>query len=336
METYKFFVGVDVSKATLDLVLRDSNEVISHQCIPNTKQGINKCFKEWEKKKNISLGNVLVCLENTGRYMNILLKACVSLGYDAWVENALSIKRSMGLQRGKNDKVDASRIAEYALRHSDKAILYKPSGKSVGKLKVLQSAREQLVSTRKRLAVELKESKGFDEAELYKLKHKSYKRTLLALEKDISSIEIQIDSILDEDEELSKLMKILESVPGIGRVTSTAFIIQTDGFKKFPNAKKFACYCGTAPFEYSSGSSIRGKTKVSNYANKSMKSLLFLCARSVIRVKGELKEYYERKLAEGKQKMSALNAVQNKLIHRIFALVRDGRLYEKNYIHSLA
>ena len=115
METYKFFVGVDVSKATLDLVLRDSNEVISHQCIPNTKQGINKCFKEWEKKKNISLGNVLVCLENTGRYMNILLKACVSLGYDAWVENALSIKRSMGLQRGKNDKVDASRIAEYAL-----------------------------------------------------------------------------------------------------------------------------------------------------------------------------------------------------------------------------
>ncbi len=95
--------------------------------------------------------------------------------------------------------------------------------------------------------------------------------------------------------------------------------------------RKYACYAGIAPFEHTSGTSVRGKTRTSKKANMKAKSLLHMTALVAARFSDDLREYYERKVAEGKNKMNFLNAVKNKIIHRIFACVNQKRLYEKNY-----
>jgi transposase len=100
--------------------------------------------------------------------------------------------------------------------------------------------------------------------------------------------------------------------------------------------KKLACHAGVAPFEYKSGSSVRGRPGVSQHARKRLKSLLHLAAMTAIRLKGELQEYYQRKVREGKNKMLVLNAVRNKLIHRLYAVVKRGEKYDKTYLSSLA
>ena len=122
----------------------------------------------------------------------------------------------------------------------------------------------------------------------------------------------------------------------IGPTTAGHLLVVTNEFKNFNCPKKFACYAGTAPFENSSGTSIRGKSHVSPYANKDTKKLLHMAALSAINMQNELAVYYQRKVSEGKNKMAVINAVRNKLIKRIFAVVERGAKYEKNYTPQLA
>ncbi|WP_291722197.1 IS110 family transposase [Bernardetia sp.] len=337
MLNYKYFVGVDVSKSTLDIALYQGQHYLSHHQIKNEVSSIETYFANLSSTySDFTPSQVLLCLENTGRYMNFLLSSLSSQSYCIWIENAYSIKHSLGLRRGKNDKVDAMRIGEYASRFSDKALLYKASSLSVRKLKAMQSVRSQLVESRKRLLTDLKEAQKYDQKELYHIKKKATYRTLKALDKDIESVEKQLEQVIKEDTQLTRIMKILCSIPGIKKVTSIALIIVTEAFTKFESAKQLACYCGVVPFENRSGTSLRKKSSVSKKSDRKMKALLTLCARSITRTKGELNDYYQRKLKEGKEKMVILNAIQNKLILRAFALVRDNRMYENKYQNKVA
>ncbi|MEO8109364.1 MAG: transposase [Ginsengibacter sp.] len=95
------------------------------------------------------------------------------------------------------------------------------------------------------------------------------------------------------------------------------------------DARKLACYCGVAPFEYSSGSSIRGRTQVHFMANKKLKCNLHMASLSAVKLDTDLKAYYEKKVAEGKSKLSVLNAVKNKLLARVVAVVNKQQEYVK-------
>ena len=157
---------------------------------------------------------------------------------------------------------------------------------------------------------------------------------LKAMHKAKQEIEALITKTVKTDEELCSKVQRIQSVRGIGPVTATALLVYTKGFTAFDNAKQLACYCGVVPFNKTSGSSVRYKPSVSPFANMKLKKLLHLCAMSAIQNDTEIKAYFERKTAEGKNKMSVINAVRNKLIHRIFAVIRDNRMFEKNYAKS--
>ena len=185
MANYNYFVGVDVSKATLDISTFKEGNYLTHRTIKNDISSINDYFSTLEKTySDFTPGQVLVCLENTGRHMNFLLSALDSLSYCIWIENAYSIKHSLGLKRGKDDKADSKNIREYAFRFSDKAILYKADSFSISKLKALQAVRRQLVESKKRLVTELGESKKYDDKLIYQIKKKSSARTIRALNKN--------------------------------------------------------------------------------------------------------------------------------------------------------
>jgi len=152
------------------------------------------------------------------------------------------------------------------------------------------------------------------------------------LTRQIDKVEDDLDNIIMKDDYLKKLYELITSIRGVGPQTAMFMITFTDGFTRFENWRKFASYCGTAPFPNSSGISIRGRTKVSNLANKKIKSLLDLCAKSAIQSNQEMKKYYQRRIDEGKSKMRTTNIIRNKLLSRIFAVVKR----ETAYVNTLA
>jgi transposase len=205
------------------------------------------------------------------------------------------------------------------------------NGSTTPTIKHLAILRERLVESVKRLTVPIKEFEdvgNVDMAELLNKLNKSIKRTLKALDDDITRVESQIIDIVDQDENLKQLYKIITSVVGIGFVTAINLMIYTQGFGIMSDSRKLACYCGVAPFEYSSGTSIKKKTKVHAMANKKLKCYLHMASLTAVKCDPELRYYYERKVAEGKNKMSVLNAVKNKLLARVVC-VNNKKMYVK-------
>ena len=160
-----------------------------------------------------------------------------------------------------------------------------------------------------------------------KLLAKSIRKSLKAIDADIKAIEQQITNLMKQDQSLNHLFKLVSSVIGIGFVTATNLIIHTNEFTILNDSRKLACYCGVAPFPHQSGTSIRGKTRVSHMANKKLKTNLHMAALTAVKFDMELKTYYERKVAEGKHKMSVLNAVKSKLLARVVAVVNNNQEY---------
>jgi transposase len=327
----RLIIGIDVSKMKLDLCVFGSGKLSQELVISNITSDLMKFFKQLVKKHNKS--DLLVCAEYTGHYTYPLCLVCDALCIDLWLESPYQIKHSSGLVRGKNDKLDARRIAEYACRFQDKCCLFSFPDKNIASLKSLVSERDICVSHKSTFQGQLTDQKRFMSKSDYADKSKRLNDLIKALDKSISAIDKKIEKLIASDATLSNLHKLLCSIDGIGTVIATKMIVITNAFRDFDNARQFECYAGVAPFVYTSGSSIGSKSKVSQKANKNIKKLLHMAALVVATRKkdGELREYYLRKIAEGKNSMSVLNAIRAKLIARMFAVVRENRTYAKNY-----
>jgi transposase len=151
---------------------------------------------------------------------------------------------------------------------------------------------------------------------------KSQQAVINTIDKQVDTLNKEMDKLISEDDHLQKNYNLLISIKGVGKVVAIAMIIKTANFTRFKKPKKFACFCGIAPFEHTSGTSIRGKTRVSHLADKEMKALLHLSAQTAIKNDKELRTFYLRKTESGKSKMSTLNIVCNKIVSRMFAIIK--------------
>ncbi len=318
----KEVLGIDVSKLTLDCHLH-CNEV--HMVFDNNSEGIVKML-EWaleiEQKDKL-----LIVFEHTGLYSYLLVKILACSGFLFYIAPGLDIKRSLGIARGKDDKADAKRIALYGYRIREEIIPYKSYSKTLEYLKRLMSLRKKLVVQRAGHIVTLGEQKRVLDEKENKILFQTQKAMIASLNTQIAQLETEMDKKIEQDPELRELFRLLTSVKGIGGVTARYLIVHTSGFTTFKSWRKFASYCGIAPFPNSSGTSVRGKTKVSHLANKEGKTLLNLCAVSAIQSSPEMRAYYERRVQEGKNKMSTLNIIRNKLLARAFAAVQRRTPY---------
>jgi transposase len=333
METV-YILGIDISKKKFNAALTSNGKDFHETEVENAVKPIQAFFKDLRKKLS-SLDKVIVCLEHTGIYSQPLLDFLAENQIRVSMESALQIKQSQGMTRGKNDRVDAKRIAVYALKHLEELVLWKPQRESIQRLKALLVLRERMIKMKTQLEVPITESQEFVSSQIQKDIVKHCLKSIKALQQEIKRIEKSMSEVIQEDQQLTEQYKLVTSVPGIGKITALNVIITTGEFTKIKEAKKFACYAGVAPFEHSSGSSIRGKTRVSQMANMTLKKLLHLAAMSAIQCCDELKLFYQRKVQLGKNKMSVINAVRNKLISRIFSCIKNKRCYEKNYQNAL-
>ncbi|MDU1892664.1 MAG: IS110 family transposase [Dysgonomonas sp.] len=327
-----YFIGIDVSKKNLDCCLLYNGVVVKQDVIGNHQKSIESYLYTMCTEQGIKSEQLILCTEYTGLYIYPLITTCQSIGYKLWMEDPTQIKYSSGLQRGKNDAVDAKRIALYAFRYIDRMKLYHRPSSSLESLKLLSSELNMLCIDKAKYKGQLSDQKEYMPNNIYKLKSKRLALLIKELDKAIHSIEENIENIITENEQLSHQMKLLLTVEGIGKKTALKVILETQAFTKFTDSRKFCCHAGVAPFSYLSGSSQYSKNRVSQRANKSIKSLLHLAALSALQRKdSELRTYYDRKIAEGKNKMCVLNAIRAKLISRMFAVIRNDNCYSFNY-----
>jgi transposase len=319
-------IGADLSKRTIDLFCN------SYLKIENNKAGFHQMMK-WLKDQNIDTSEVLIVMEHTGLY-SLCFENFLHDHHIAFCKvNAYVVKRSIGIARGKSDKIDARRLADYGFEKKDKLTVEPVASKELQRLQMLYTTRERLVRHKAALLNAISEYKniGLSASDLIIITHT---RVIKCYEREIEKLQNELDVIIRNNPSIKQNQCLLQSIKGVGKVISIATIIKTKNFTRFPNARKFACYCGTAPFENTSGTSIRGKTKVSQFADKTMKTLLDLSAKTAIQYDKELREYYLRRLEKGKSKMSTINIVRNKILYRMFAVVKRQTPFVENYLQT--
>jgi len=317
-------VGIDLSKSTLDACIH-SNQLFAK--FENSNKGFKELVKWVSKHSAHEASETLFVFEHTGRYSHNIGRFLSKHEVKFVIVPGLQIKRSLGITRGKDDKADAARIALYAYRLRDELKPTKLPEKQLTKLKRLLTLRDRMVRQRAGYKASLGEDKRiFCDKEDHCL-FECQDNLIEELSKQISQVDKEMMKIIHGTKKLKKIYKLLLSIKGIGTQTALYTIVYTAGFTKFKTWRKFASYCGVAPFPHQSGTSIKGRNKVSNLANKKIKSLLTMCVGTAIQYNPEMKAYYERRLKEGKEKMKAQNIIRNKLLARMFAVVKRGTPY---------
>ena len=251
---------------------------------------------------------------------------CPKKQLDYWMIPAIEIKRSKGISRGKTDKSDSRDIAFYSCTHLHKL---RPGGipeKEIMQLKLLFTERVKVLKAL-RLLESTMEASDFLPKDVIDSVRRVNAAGIRSLKKILVQLEEKIREIINSCESVKQQKILIYSIPGVGPQTAIYLIIATKSFKAFGNSRQLACYAGVAPFEYSSGSSIKGRTTVNHLADKKMKSLLYMCAMNAKKYDKELKEYYQRKVEEGKPKMLVLNNISCKLLGRVFAVINRETPY---------
>jgi len=338
---FKFKLGTDISKGWLDFcMLNNKLDQLIQQRIDNDCDTIQKFIDELIESNQIdSIDEILLVAEHTGIYSNHLIRTWIANGGQLCLVPADKISEGLNGTSSfeeKTDPMDAHRIAEYACRFSDKLKLHSLCTFNLDSIKLLRSQRSRIVKVINILEVPVNEIKSFELKEHSDLVEKLQEVPIEALKTSLKNVEKEIKQIINQDSGLKELMRILCSVAGIGKVTACELIITTNGFTDFaPNqAKSYARNCAVVPLPKSSGKYKR-KGRISKKGNSKMKSLLTVCALSLINTNTDLGRYYKRKRESGKKHMSVLNAMRNKLILRAFAVVRNNSMYKRNMNVSL-
>lgn len=316
MNKNKQFFGIDISKDVFDVV--DSSE--NHHQFKNDPSG----FKAFGKLLN---ENSHCVMEATGSYYQGLATWLFSQSIMVSVVNPLSVKRfiQMRLKTSKTDKLDAQMIRMYG--ESEQPNLWNPPSKLIIEATELHKLIEILVRQRAALKNRLHalNAKGITRS----LVVTSVRRQIRNLSNEIAELEIKLEAVIKEY--MADLLTRLCSIPGIGKRTAIYLIVITHGFEKFESSRQLISFFGLDPIIRESGSSIRGKSRISKTGNNHIRNLLFMCAFTACEHNKSCREIYQRITAKGKSKKLALIAVANKLLKQSLAIAKSGLYYDENY-----
>lgn len=321
------YLGIDISKKTIDATIFDrksdkTNDSL-HSQFANDESGF-RLMIVWLKKKGISSNDFEVCMEATGIYTLDLCEFLEGKNIPYKVVDPRHLKLSMGFVKGKNDKVDSQRIAYYAYLHREEKVYSKISSKTIMTLRELENERKHIVTAmarNKAFFTEYKKSR-FMNKQILKREETEFAQHEVRLKE----CEKQMHDLIVSDDKLFSNYKLILSVKGIGKVNAINTIVNTDNFTLFHNARQYASYLGIAPFGRNSGTSVHGRTHVQP-GNKIAKADLSGGAKSAILNDAEIKDYYDRKMAEGKAYGIVMNAIKFKLVERMFATIKRGTDY---------
>ena len=228
----RYFIGIDISKATLDWAIFDGKDIVFQSQSANSQAGVKATVKLIRALPGFAIAESVCCMEHTGIYNRTggpahTLSCLHKPGFPLWLESSLQIKKSGGMQRGKNDAVDAARIAQYACRFRDRLRLWQPPRPVIQKLAYLSALRQRLQVARQQLKQPVNEMQGFVDKSLSQQMAKSCRASLKALDADLASAEGQIKELIGQDERLNELFGLVTSVTGVGAATAAEVFVAT-------------------------------------------------------------------------------------------------------------
>jgi transposase len=326
MEKWNFILGVDVSKLTLDIHCLEKK---IHIRIGNGTEGF-KLLEKWCREEGIDLKHSLIAMEYTGGYEYKLMQFCDTKQIQYSRIPGLAIKNSLGIVRGKNDKVDAKRIAQYATEKRSDIVPQSPVNPTIVQLRHLLSFRKRLVRESAGYKATAQERKAMYSVKNNDLLIRMMNKKIKENNNLVKKLEAEMISLVQTDQKILRNYHIISSIKGIGKINALMTIVYTENFTCFDSARSYAVYVGVVPFDNSSGTSLNGRKRVSNLANKELKQELNQAARVAIEWNKDLKQYAQKKL-ETKPYKLVLNNVKFKLILRMFSLVKRGEFYVDNY-----
>jgi transposase len=313
--------GIDISKSVFDIY----SDLQGHQQLKNDELGFKQFLKSLPK-------NSLVVMEATGYYHYRLAQFLYNSGVAVSVVNPLSVKRfiQMKLAKVKTDKSDAKSICEYGTINEVPLYnaLTEVQSECLQLFRLLDIYVKQSTATKNKIHGE--KTLGVPSKAVYS----SLNRNLKHLKKEISLLESRLLELVKQDQQ--QQLTLLQTIPGIGMKTALFLIVVTDGFAKFETAKQLCSYVGITPTIRESGSSVRGRSRISKVGNKKLRNLLFLASFSACKHNKACKALFDRIVAKGKSKKLALIAVANKLLKQAFAIAKSGLPYDENFVSKLA
>jgi len=319
----KKIYGIDISKNVFDVY----SDISGHFQFNNDDRGFKSLLKALPS-------NALVVMEATGYYHYRLAQVLHKRGVAVSVVNPLSVKRfiQMKLAKVKTDKSDARSICDYGTMNNLPLYdaLTDVHAECLQLFRLLDNYVKQRTAAKNKLHGE--EVLGIPSKFVYR----SLKRQLKHLNKEIGLLEDRLLELVKQEQQQQQQLTLLKSIPGMGVKTALFLIVVTDGFSKFETASQLCSYVGITPTIRESGSSVRGRSRISKVGNKKLRNLLFLCAFSACKYNKACREIYERIVAKGKSKKVALIAVANKLLKQAFAIVKRGLPYDENFVSKLA
>jgi len=318
MDTIKAFVGIDVSKKKLDIALLRNSQV-KPKAIPNTAAGFEQ-LEKWLVFQKVDLALVWICFEATGPYSDSLATWLDDHGFRVSVVNPARIKgyAQSELVRNKTDKSDAATIARFC--QSTKPEQWHAPSAQIRVLRALVDRLDELKQTRQQ---ELNRIEAYQSQQQGRLidgvqKHIDW------LSAEIDKLQSEIDDHIDNNPELKKDADLIQTIPGMGSISTAKFMAYVGDISRFDNAKALAAFAGVTPRNRRSGTSVRGRAMISRMGNAQLRTALYMPGLVARRHNPTLKVFADRLSERGMKNKAVIGAVSRKLVHIIFGVIKSG------------
>jgi len=314
--------GIDLSMEKFDVNFIDAKGKEKNKEVKNGVVSISRFLSSVPE-------DGILCAEHTGAYGDLLVYLCNQANIPIALVPGYTIKHSLGLLKGKSDPLDSRRIREYGERFTDRLVFSEYDEESIVELKQLHTLRSQLVKARKAL---LTSDTGRCHLPMQSVSvHNHLQSVLSGLDTEIEAVEEEIEALIKANQDLNENYELVISIKGIGQVIATDLLIKTGNFKNIDTARKAASYAGVCPFPNASGKMV-GKSRTSHFADKKLKSLLFMGAKSALQYNKEYQLYFQKKQLEGKPYYLIMNNISNKMLRTIYSVVNNKTPYNQDHI----
>lgn len=306
-------LGIDISKKQLDVALIKEGK-LQNKIFTNCSQGFNQ-LDIWVKKCGDI--EIFACMEATGFYGELLAEFLYSKGYNVSIVNPFCIKAyaQSKLSRHKTDKKDSSIIAEYALCQNPR--LWKPYDHNSKELRELYRCSQAL-------KVQLNEvTNHLENPTLSKIVIKTWRTLQLNIQKQIKEIEKSLIDLIARNDSLQQDYHNLQTIPGISKTTSIAIIAEVPNYSSFKNARQLAAFAGLTPKQRISGSSVRGKSKLSKIGSNALRKALYFPAIVAKKYNPIIRSFCNSLVDKGKHSMVIIGAAMRKLLHIIYGILKN-------------
>jgi len=315
-------LGIDIAKLKFNVCLIKHSGKLKHKFFSNSDAGFEQ-LKEWLSKQGVE--RVHACLEATGRYGEAISLCLHQAGHTVSVINPAAVKAfaQSRLSRTKTDRVDAELIARFC--QAQEPLAWTPPPAEVRELQALVRRLESLVEMR--VAEENRLSSGITVDSV----RASVEELLTHLNTQIKRTEELIRDHINRHPRLRQQSELLDSIPGIAETTAAALLSEITDITQYRSARQVAAYAGLVPRERQSGTSLRGRTRLSKIGNARLRRALYFPAITALRCSPFFQEWAEGLQKRGKSKMSVICAVMRKLIHLAYGVLKSGKPFDPQW-----